>query len=54
MEALTVTDWDLQQQALSSELSDNTRAAYQKVGADSWTTALRSASAILCQCLPTA
>ena len=30
MEALAVTDWDLQQQALSSELSDNTRTAYRK------------------------
>ena len=30
MEALAVADWDLQQQALFSELSDNTRAAYQK------------------------
>ena len=30
MTALTLTDWDFCQQALSSELSDNTRAAYQK------------------------
>ena len=30
MEALTVTDRDLQEQALSSALSDNTRAAYRK------------------------
>ena len=30
MEALAVTDRDLQQQALLSELSDNTRTAYQK------------------------
>ena len=30
IEALAVADWDLQQQALFSELSDNTRAAYQK------------------------
>ena len=30
MEASTETDWTLRQQALSSELADNTRAAYQK------------------------
>ena len=30
MQALLETDWNLHQQALSSELSDNTRAAYQK------------------------
>ena len=30
MEALAITDGDLQQQALLSELSDNTRTAYQK------------------------
>jgi integrase len=30
MDALAVTGWDLQQQALSSELSDNTRIAYRK------------------------
>lgn len=30
MDALAVTDWDLQQQALSSELADNTRTAYRK------------------------
>ena len=30
MESLAVTDWDLQQQAISSELSDNTRTAYRK------------------------
>ena len=30
MEALAATDWDLQREALSSELSINTRTAYQK------------------------
>ena len=30
MATLAVTDWHLQQQALSSELSENTRVAYQK------------------------
>ena len=30
MEALAVTDWDIQQEALASELSRNTRIAYQK------------------------
>ncbi len=30
METLATTDWDLQRKALSSELSDNTRTAYQK------------------------
>ena len=30
MEGLTVTDWELQRQALCSELSDNTRTAYGK------------------------
>ena len=30
MEALAVADWDLQQEVLSSELSYNTRTAYQK------------------------
>ncbi len=30
METLAAADWDLHQQALSSELADNTRAAYQK------------------------
>ncbi len=30
METLAAADWDLHQQAISSELADNTRAAYQK------------------------
>ena len=30
MEAITVKDWDMQHEALSSELSDNTRIAYKK------------------------
>ena len=30
METLAAADWDLHQRALSSELADNTRAAYQK------------------------
>ena len=52
MDALALADRDLQIEAMSSELSDNTRKAYQKGWSSSWITVLQRGLTILYRFLP--